>query len=548
MTQSSVRGDRVSRNRLSSALAARPGSVIAIVALLLVLALVMTTTIRSPQKDDVAWLLYVARKWLAGQRLYEDLVEVNPPLIIWLYAIPAKLAIWLDVTPKLIAIPTFAAMVLGAAWWSACLLQDQGPLFARRVPVFAAIGIVLLVLPGVEFGQREHLMAASILPYLCVMATWLNGRSTERRTGIWVGIAAGLGCALKPTYALAFILPELLGWMRGRKVIRSAPVAAVVAAMVYAASIVVLCPAFLDHAVPLALALYGGTDQPFPALLSSAWVMLFGAGVAVALWVTSRTRLGARGDFTFCLYAVLTSFAVGASVVFLIQGKDWFYHRIPATMAIILALVLWCAEVLPYAAARGARVAALAVPRWRLLPQTGFALLALLAIAATGLDRMRPWIEEAVEPDLSTEVRLEKIIKREHAKTYIAFSEWIELGFPVVNNTGVVWTSRFDSMWALRGELWRTREDGRAPANWPIRRWVARDFVSGCPDIAVVDARGGINYVAVLVASDKNFASAWTHYQEIAMFNGLRVYKRQGPSCSIPRDRARIATTAMHAP
>jgi hypothetical protein len=36
----------------------------------------------SPMKDDIAWLLYVARKWMSGGILYLDLVEVNPPLII----------------------------------------------------------------------------------------------------------------------------------------------------------------------------------------------------------------------------------------------------------------------------------------------------------------------------------------------------------------------------------------------------------------------------------------------------------------------------------
>src|SRR5882757_558247 len=68
------------------------------------------------------------------------------------------------------------------------------------------------------------------------------------------------------------------------------------------------------------------------------------------------------------------------------------------------------------------------------------------------------------------------------------------------------------SIRALKGELWRARQDGAAPREWPIRRWVARDFIAGCPDLAVVDSRGGINYVAVLVASEADFAEAWAHY------------------------------------
>jgi hypothetical protein len=511
--------------------------------LLTVLALVLLATMRSPEKDDVAWLLYVARKWLAGQRLYEDLVEVNPPLIIWLYAIPAWLAGVLHVPPKLIAVPGFAALVLGAAWWTAGLLRGQGAMFARRVPVFSAIGTLLLVLPGVEFGQREHLMAASVLPYLAAMAIWLNGGQVSRRQGIAVGIVAGLGCALKPTYALAFVLPEIEGWLRGRLVLRAAPLAAVAAALAYASAILVFCPAFLAHAVPLALALYGGTDTAPLELAQSAGSLLFGDAVLGLLWLLCYRGSAARKRFIEALFTVLAAFAVGATIVYFLQGKNWFYHRIPAIVAIVLGLMVWAIDMLP-SMLRSVRP-------WQHSRGLACACLALITITAFVREeahRMRPWIKEAVEPDLSTEVRLEQIIKREHARTYLAFSEWIGLGFPVVNNTGVVWTSRFDSMWALRGEMWREHQDGHEPKDFPISHWVARDFIKGCPDIAVVDARGGINFVGVLVASDADFAKAWTHYRQIAMFDGLRVLKRQGAGCGDAKTLPRIASAALPSP
>lgn len=523
----------------------------ALLALALVLALVMTATIRSPQKDDVAWLLYVARKWLAGQRLYEDLIEVNPPLIVWIYALPSKLSIWTGIRPKLVAIPFFAVCVLAAAWWTSGILERRASLFAHRIPLFALIGAVLLLLPGVEFGQREHLMAASVLPYLVVMACWMAGETVDRRSALAAGIVAGLGSALKPTYALAFVLPELLGWLRRRPVLRTAPIAAVVAALVYAGMILIFCPAFLHSAVPLALALYGGTDTPPLDLLDSAGIMLLGDVVLAVLWQLSyrrRTLAGADQLFVAALFAVLASFAVGATAVYLIEGKNWFYHRIPATVAIVLALLLWMCDRLPALLQAVRRKLPMTRPRRMIAGGAVLASLALGAIVQTGAVRMEPFIRQAVEPDLSAEVRLERLIKREGARTYLAFSEWIGLGFPVVNNTGVVWTSRFDSMWALRGEMWRARQDGRPPKDWPISHWVAVDFIKGCPDIAVVDARGGVNFVGVLIASDAAFAKAWTHYRQIAMFDGLRVLKRQGPSCSDQPGKPQIATAALPSP
>jgi hypothetical protein len=89
------------------------------------------------------------------------------------------------------------------------------------------------------------------------------------------------------------------------------------------------------------------------------------------------------------------------------------------------------------------------------------------------------------------------------------------------------------SSWALKGELWRVRFDPEVAREWPIRRWVARDFIRGCPDLAVVDTREGVvNYVDVLGASDPAFARAWSRYNRIDAFDGLVVYRRAATGCT----------------
>src|SRR6185437_14862400 len=70
---------------------------ISLVLLVGVTAIVLFAALRSPLKDDIAWLLYVARRWIAGRELYVDVIEVNPPLIIWISAIPVELARWFHV-------------------------------------------------------------------------------------------------------------------------------------------------------------------------------------------------------------------------------------------------------------------------------------------------------------------------------------------------------------------------------------------------------------------------------------------------------------------
>jgi hypothetical protein len=481
----------------------------------------------------VAWLLYVARRWMAGRELYVDVVEVNPPLIVWISAIPIHIAAWLDTQPERVAMPFFMTAVLGCGFWAACLLRGSNAmtgsgragngLFADRLPVFAALGTVLLAVPGMELGQREHLLLAAALPYLVLFSRSLDGDRASWPVTVAAGVLAGLGCALKPRYAVVFVVLELVALLRGLPLFRLLPFVVGATLATYAGAVLLFCPNYLRRAVPLAMALYGATDVPFLQLLADSLRLLCGQAVALGLWLWSRRWLPERN-----LVLTLVLFAMVATVVCFIDGKDWYYHRLPGMIATVLALILWISSALVHR-----RSVPRGKPRNTVLPML-LAGAAVAALAVTSVQRLEPDLEAAVQPERSTVMRLEQIVRENHARRYIAFSEWIALGFPVVNNTGVGWTSRFDSMWALKGALWRVKFDPSAEKQFPVLHWVARDFVTGCPDLAVVDLREGVNYIAVLSASDKDFALAWARYRLIDAFDGLEIYKRHESGCVDP--------------
>jgi hypothetical protein len=482
------------------------------------LAIVLFAAVRSPLKDDIAWLFYVARRWMAGRELYVDVIEVNPPLIIWISAIPLSIANWFDVSPTYTAIPGFAALVLACAWWSACLLRPKGGIFADRLPVFSAIGCVLLLVPGSDLGQREHLLVAAFLPYLIVFARTLSGLAPSRGVSIAAGVLAGLGCALKPQYAMVFAALEGVALYHRIRPWRAAPIAAGATLTGYVGLVAVVCPAYLRRAVPLALALYGATDVSFSDLLRETAPLLGAEALALFLWWRRGELLPRR---TLMLTGIV--FAMTSNVVCFVDAKDWFYHRLPATVVTLLVLVLWTAAAIVHR--QPGRTP------WRSLAMAGIAVALFCAGAAQRID---PEMREAVEPRHTTVARLEDLIRENHARTYVAFSEWLALGFPVVNNTGVMWASRFDSMWALKGEVWRAGFDKQAPTEWPVARWVAHDFIAGCPDIAVVDTRSKLNYIRVLSTAEPSFARAWSRYHPIASFDRLTVYKRGKGGCIDP--------------
>jgi len=505
---------------------------ISLVLLLGVVSVVMFAALRSPLKDDIAWLLYCARRWIAGRELYVDVIEVNPPLIIWISAIPLQVSRFLDVSQQYVAIPFFAAAALGCAWWSACLLRPIGGLFAARAPVFSVIGAALLIIPAADLGQREHLLVAAFLPYLILFARRLTPGPDELPPSRFVSIAAGvlaaLGCALKPQYGLAFAALEMVALRHRLRPWRAMPMAAAGTLTFYVGLVALVCPAYLARAVPMAMALYGATDVSFRALFIASAPLLAAEALALFLWWRDRRAMPHAA-----LLMTGMIFAVVSSVICFIDGKDWFYHRLPATVMTVLMLVLWSASTLyQRRVSRSADGAAGPTSTaWRGLAVAAV-VVALFCVAA--VQRLGPEVRQAVEPKTTTVARLEALIRLHHARTYVAFSEWIALGFPVVNNTGVLWASRFDSMWALKGELWRAHTDPAAAKEWPIARWVAHDFIAGCPDIAVVDTREGLNYISVLSLSEPSFARVWARYKQIVAFDGLKVYKRGKGGCIDP--------------
>lgn len=504
-------------SRLAGPLNLRPRPMVAAISLILllsVLAAVLFIALRSPMKDDIAWLLYVARRWMAGRELYVDVVEVNPPMIVWVSAVPLEIARWLDVSPHFVVMPLFVAIMLGCAWWTASLLRTGEGIFADRLPVFAVIGSVLLVLPAVDLGQRENLLVAAFLPYLAIFARSLDGRRATVAAAIVAGGLAALGCGLKPLYAGVFVVLEGLALTRGLRPWRAMPFAAGTTLVAYVGAIALFFPAYLHRAVPMAIALYGGTDTPFLGLLPDYALLMSGEAVAATLlWLRRRSRV----DYSLLL--TLVAFAVTSTVICFIDGKNWYYHRIPATVVTVLALALWSATEL-----RQRR-------HWLMRLPLAAACCSVLVFFGTAVQELEPEAVDAMALQQTTVYRLEQIIQAEHARSYVAFSEWLALGFPVVNNTGVTWASRFDSMWALEGEIWRAGFDPAARREWPIAHWVAHDFIAGCPDIAVVDTRAKTNYIRVLGAADRAFARVWTRYQPIAAFDGLVVYKRGRAGC-----------------
>jgi len=174
---------------------------------------------RVPWNRDCAMHAEIGRAMLQGKLLYVDRIDVNPPLVFYLYAAVAYLSrvIGSDLGQ------TFHLLVWVLVIYSVAGLRmlsrpDRSTSAAGSWLIVAAwLSFSLMVLTSVDFGQREHLFMLGYVP-------WLYAR--ERRhagSGVPWGVALAFGLIgtpvllLKPHYLLLAAVLECWMLYRSRR-------------------------------------------------------------------------------------------------------------------------------------------------------------------------------------------------------------------------------------------------------------------------------------------------------------------------------------------
>jgi hypothetical protein len=292
--------------------------------------------------SDTTWLITVIDRMHAGDRLYVDIIELNPPSSVWLYLAPVHLSYVTGFSAEAMVRAYSIVVCLLGVWLTAWMIQ-AGRLMPRRaiLPVSVLLGLTATILIGNAFSERDHLGAVLVAPLL-VLAAWRgrsDGQKPQARHWLVAGIAGGMIALVKPYYALivvvgaaciavrqrdwrAFFLPEYL-------------VAASIS-VVYMAAFYLAYPAYFSELLPLLRETYMAFSWPLHrlAVLALPWLML-------PLVYRMLSKRGARHD----LAEVLLVAALAAWVPYFIQGKAWAYHTYPAvylgSAALIVAVCAW---------------------------------------------------------------------------------------------------------------------------------------------------------------------------------------------------------------
>ncbi|HEV7266621.1 MAG TPA: hypothetical protein VGN83_17100 [Falsiroseomonas sp.] len=502
------------RPRVLGALAVAPAAAF----LLMVLA--------PPLNHDVAAILNFAERWVAGERLYYDLIDVNPPLIFVLTAIPAAIAAWTPLDPVQALLLCALACCL-AAWRMTVRLRAGRAEGAVERAVLDVLVPLAVVLPAYDVAQREHLMALFAIPYAFLAARRIEGLATPRGLAWAVTLAAALGFALKPHFlAVPALVEALVLLRRGPSSALRDPLPWGMAGvwLAYLASIPLVFPLYLDFVVPLVMGFYLGnggiglfdvllTDQLGPALL-----LLATLGV-----VAARRSAGAPAQ-------ALLAVGIGGALSAWVQHKGWSYHVVPIAMATALLagilLARWLDRTLP------AGRAAAAAP--------GVALAVTLALALVHIRGESPWRQiwyfVLSDGQITTALRQEVAGER-----LLVLSPDIYPVYPALNYARARSTLRTMNLWLLVGAYPDCPEGApRYRETWEmsrpeflVYRTVAEDFSRAPPAGVLVAKRSGIPRCGAedfdpiaYFSRHPAFAETWRRYTRMVHMDSYLLYLR----------------------
>jgi len=295
---------------------------------------------------DVSWLLTFAEQSLTDTHLYLNYNEINPPACLLIYLPAILIGRFVAISPESVVTSLVFVGALLCLWIVGRTLAERGARPLRGKPALVAVACAtLLILPGDNFAEREHVALIAILPLLAVYAKRVTGATVGRSLAIVAGMGGAFAVAIKPHFVLpvAFPLAYAAWCLRAQRTklvslfLSPEHFAAAIALFAYGLLIVRLFPDFIQYTVPLALTIYVPLRISPTLLIENASVILCAASV-LASCALATTDIQRR---CICIGNLA---AVGFAVALIIEGKGWPYQGYPAVALSILMLSVVLAD------------------------------------------------------------------------------------------------------------------------------------------------------------------------------------------------------------
>ncbi|MDR3374142.1 MAG: hypothetical protein P4L98_10475 [Ancalomicrobiaceae bacterium] len=468
---------------LRSALSPIGDKVLFVIALLVLYAGAFLLQWSEPSVTDVSWLFVICEKMLAGEHLYTDIMETNPPMSVFLYMPTVVVAHALRLSPELVQICLTLALMTASVGWTSRMLYAAGEIrHLDRYRLIAAFAFGVLALGC--FSEREHIALLTTLPTLAILVLRLKGRTIGPVTAVIAGLGEGLAVTIKPQMALPILLAVGLAmvWSRSLKpAFRLEHWIGVAIVGIYVAVVGLVFPAYFTNMMPVLMDTYRAVRYDIRDIASGDGAIAYYLMVA-ALIVLKGRRLGEPR------LAVPLIASFGYYLSYIDQSKGWAYHLYPA---VALATFLLFDEAIGDAyAADVSRLSGRLALTARIAALAGFGL---------GAQPLSDWLEGRQWDSLPLAAQIRHIAP--HPSIAI-ISDDLGLTNPLIRMVGGSFVGTVASQWITQYATYRIDHHhlDRAGVN-RMKAWVDydRDLLAGDigrshPDFIVVD-RGGFDWL-----------------------------------------------------
>jgi hypothetical protein len=279
---------------------------------------------------DVAIIIHETNQMLAGGNYVNSFFETNPPMILYITVPVCIIADILHVNPLFISYSYISILALLSALTSYYLLTRLVRDKLTPILTFAGILYAYFILPIRDFGEREHFTMILTTPYLFAAALAFVNKPVSKPLGFWIGLAGGIGFAIKPYFLIPLCLIEfsfilrysnIFAWVR----IESLTVLGLM--LVYLAAIFYFHPAYLQVILPLLDRYYfNSIHTNMTIVITNKSYIFCGATFLAALMLMTNSR----NANTLLMLMLLQAGFIGA---YLMAHTDWYYHLLPALSA-----------------------------------------------------------------------------------------------------------------------------------------------------------------------------------------------------------------------
>ncbi len=293
---------------------------------------------------DIAYLTLSAGRLLDGQAMSQAYYDTNLPLSI-IVQVPAVLIHKITSIPLYYAttIYTFFLLLLSSISINLLLKNIKDITISQRYIVLSVFIVMNTIKPGYDFGQKDHILAMALFPLVLAQILITARIDFNKALKYSVLFAGSLLILLKPHYGLvpAAIFLHRIFYQRRLNIFKDIDFIFLSAmALLYIAVIFIFFPDFISIILPDILKYYASDISP--EIIKLGLILM--AQAAMPLLVCQLFFKQAPA-----LISIFSIISAICFIPFIMQGKGWAYHSIPADIFFYSSIGLFIGYIISFA-------------------------------------------------------------------------------------------------------------------------------------------------------------------------------------------------------